>query len=199
MNKQEFSEKLRCVLSGIPDCDVEERLAFYGEMIDDRMEDGLSEEEAVAAVGDIGTLVSQTLEDVPLSKLVKEKMTPRRKLKAWEIVLLVLGSPLWLSFLIAAGAVIIAVYAALWAVVIALWAVFAALIACAAAGVAGGIYLAVHGHVLTGIAAVGAGLVLAGLSVFAFFGCKAATKGVLKPAGKLGVGIKRRFIKKEEA
>lgn len=47
MNKQEFLVKLRKGLSGLPKEDIEERLTFYSEMIDDRMEEGLSEEEAV--------------------------------------------------------------------------------------------------------------------------------------------------------
>ena len=33
--------------------DLEERLTFYSEMIDDRMEDGMSEAEAVAAIGEV--------------------------------------------------------------------------------------------------------------------------------------------------
>ena len=49
MNKQEFLSQLRKGLAGLPQNDIEERLAFYGEMIDDRIEEGLSEEEAVSA------------------------------------------------------------------------------------------------------------------------------------------------------
>ena len=51
MNKQEFLSRLRKQLRGLED--REERVTFYSEMIDDRMEDGLSEEEAVAAVGSL--------------------------------------------------------------------------------------------------------------------------------------------------
>ena len=51
MNKQEFLSRLRKQLKGLED--KEERITFYSEMIDDRMEEGLSEEEAVAAVGSL--------------------------------------------------------------------------------------------------------------------------------------------------
>ena len=61
-------------------------------MLDDQMEEGLSEEEAVAAVGPVDEIVRQIIADTPLAKLAKERMRPRRQLKAWEIVLLVLGS-----------------------------------------------------------------------------------------------------------
>ena len=53
MNKQEFLDRLRKGLSGLPQAEREERLLFYSEMIDDRMEEGLTEEEAVAALGSL--------------------------------------------------------------------------------------------------------------------------------------------------
>jgi len=53
MNKQEFIEALYRRLSDLPWQDVEERLNFYGEMIEDHMEEGLSEEEAVASMGSV--------------------------------------------------------------------------------------------------------------------------------------------------
>ena len=38
MHKQEFLAQLRKGLSGMPQDDIEERLVFYSEMVDDRME-----------------------------------------------------------------------------------------------------------------------------------------------------------------
>ena len=52
MNKTEFLVRLQQGLTGLPQEDIDERLNFYNEMISDRMEDGLGEEEAVACVGD---------------------------------------------------------------------------------------------------------------------------------------------------
>ena len=198
MNKQEFLEQLRKGLSGLPKDDISERLTFYGEMIDDRMEDGVPEETAVREIGTVDELVSQSIADIPLGKLVKETITPKKKLKAWEIVLLALGSPIWLSLLIAVLAVILSVYVVLWSAIVALWAVFTAVAACGLAGIAAGVYFAVGGNVLTGIAVIGAGIACAGLSVFLFFGCMAATKGILKLTKKLSVFIKNGFVKKEE-
>ena len=37
MSKQEFLSRLRQALSGLPEDDVAERIAFYSESIDDRM------------------------------------------------------------------------------------------------------------------------------------------------------------------
>ena len=199
MNKQEFLAQLRKGLSGLPKDDIEERLTFYSEMVDDRMEDGIPEDTAVREIGTVDELVSQIIADIPLGKLVKEKVTPKRRLKAWEIVLLVLGSPIWLPLLIAVFAVIISLYVVLWSVIIVLWAVFASIAVGGLAGIAAGAFYAIGGNGLTGIAVIGAGIVCAGLSVFVFFGCKAATKGILKLTKKLAMWIKNCFIKKEEA
>ena len=199
MNKQEFLVQLRKGLSGLPKDDIDERLTFYSEMIDDRMEDGIPEETAVREIGSIDELVSQIIADIPLGKLVKEKITPKEKLKAWEITLLVLGSPVWLPLLIAVFVVVFSLYVVLWSVIITFWAVFTSFVACSLAGIAAGVYFAVCGNGLTGIAMIGAGIVCAGLSVFMFFGCKAATKGILNLTKKLAIWIKNCFIKKEEA
>ena len=51
MNKQEFLGVLRKGLSILQDDEAEERLSFYREMIDDRVEEGLTEEEAVREIG----------------------------------------------------------------------------------------------------------------------------------------------------
>ena len=50
MTKQEFLRALWNKLSALPSEDVGRALDYFSEMIDDRMENGLTEEEAVAAV-----------------------------------------------------------------------------------------------------------------------------------------------------
>ena len=197
MTKQEFMANLRAKLSGLPTQDVEDRISFYCEMIDDRVEEGLSEEEAVSAIGSVDEIVSQIIADIPLAKIAREKIKPKRRLWAWEIVLLVLGAPIWLSLLIAAIAVILSLYAALWSVIISLWSVFGALCGVAIGCVVSGAVSAVLGNTVTGIALLGCAILCAGLSVFAFFGCRAATKGTLWLTKKMSLGIKKCFIGRE--
>lgn len=199
MTKREFLTELQGALGGLPQADLEERLAFYGEMIDDRMEDGLSEEEATAAVGTVDDVVAQIMEETPLVKLVKEKMRPKKQLPVWATVFLIIGVPVWGSLLIAAFAVAFSLYVSLWAVVVSLWSVFASLVGCACGGVVGGIGFAVGGHVPAGLALVGCGLVCAALAVFAFFGCRAATKGLVLLCKKAVPATKKRLAKKEGA
>lgn len=198
MRKQEFLDTLRSRLSGLPQQELEERLAFYGEMIDDRMEEGLSEAAAVSDIGSVDTVASQIIADIPFAKIAKEKIKPKRRLRAWEIVLLALGSPIWLSLAIAAFAVILSVYVVIWSVIISLWAVFGSLIGCAVGGFAAGIGFAISLNSLGGVALIGAGLVCAGLAIFLFYGCKEATKGTALLTQKIALGIKKCFVGKEK-
>ena len=195
MDKRQFLTQLRKALAGLPQSDIEERLSFYSEMIDDRMEEGLTEEEAVSAVGSVEEIVSQTIGDIPLAKLAKERVKGNRRLKTWEIILLVLGSPIWFSLGIAAVAVIFSLYIALWSVIISLWAVFASFVGSFIGGLVAGIIIACTGNALPGVAVHAAGLICAGLSIFAFYGCKAATRGFLLLTRKTAIWIKNCFVK----
>lgn len=198
MNKQDFLVQLRKGLSGLPQNDIEERLTFYSEMIEDRIEEGLSEEEAVSAVGSVDEIVSHVVSDIPFTKIAKERIKTKRQLTAWEIVLLVLGAPIWLSLGITAISVIFSLYISLWSVIITLWSVFVALIASTLSCVVVGIIFACHGNVLPGIATFAMGLICAGVSIFMFYGCKLATMGIWIFTKKIAIWIKNCFIKKEK-
>ena len=209
MTKNEFLGALRLRLSGLSESDIEEHISFYSEMIEDRIEDGASEEDAVCGIGSVEDIAAQIIADVPLTKIAKERIKPKRRLRAWEIVLLAVGSPIWLSLGIAAFAVILALYIVLWSLIISLWAVFVSLLACAlgltVAGIEmiggpyvfAGVIMAAESHVFTGIALIGVALVCAGLGIFLFFGCNAATKGAVMLTKIIALGIKKAFVGKE--
>lgn len=199
MRKAEFLEQLRRGLCGLPQEDMEDRLTFYGEMIEDRMEEGLSEEEAVSAVGAVDEIVKQVIADTPFAKIAKERIRVKRRLKAWEIVLLALGFPIWISLAISAVAIVFSLYVSLWSVIVSLWSVFGSMVACSFGGVVAGIVFVCRGDVLHGLAMLAAGSVCAGLSIFAFYGCKAGTRGILVLTKNMAIWIKNGFIRKEEA
>lgn len=199
MNKQEFLTDLRNALSGLPQDDIEERVTFYGEMIDDRMEEGMSEEEAIAGIGTVDEVKTQIIADIPFQKLVIEKVKPKRALRAWEVVLIVLGFPVWFPLLIAGGAIILSLYIVVWALIISLWAVEVSLWACVLGGIAATVEYFAKGDIMPALMMLGAALLIAGLSTFMFFGCVTASKDVLKLTKKAGVGVKSVFIRKENA
>lgn len=181
MNKEDFSCALRTKLSGLPQEDLERSLEFYREAIDDRMENGMTKEEAVSDLGSVDEIAEKILAETPLPKLIRAKVTPSRALKAWEIVLLILGSPLWLSALLAAAAVALAVYLVIWSLLISAYAVVLAF------GLSG-IVLLVRGfgHLLT----MGMGLTMMGLSVLLFFAANVAAKGILALSKRYVLKIK---------
>ncbi|MBR7123681.1 MAG: DUF1700 domain-containing protein [Candidatus Methanomethylophilaceae archaeon] len=198
MNKHEFLAQLRNGLSGLPRKDIEDRLTFYSEMIDDRMEEGYSEEESVEAVGTVDEIVEQIIAETPFTRIAKERIKPKRELEKWEIALIVISFPIWFSLAIVAVAVVLSIYVLLLATFLLLWIVFATLVALSVASVVTG-SVVLFSEPLTGVAVYGIALASAGLSIFMFFGCKVATKCILKLSKDLAVWIKNLFIKKEVA
>lgn len=162
MGKQEFLASLEARLSGLPQDEIGERLAFYGEMIDDRMEEGLPEEDAVSGIGTVDEIVSQIVAEVPFTKIVREKVKPKRARKAWEILLLVLGSPLWIPLCLAVLAVIFAAYVVVWSLIVSLWAIEVSFAACSLAGIFAAVIFLIRGDAAAGIAVLGAGAFLPG-------------------------------------
>ena len=53
MTKTEFLEQLKNSLTGLSEEDIKKSVDYYEEMIDDRMEDGIAEEEAVGGLGTV--------------------------------------------------------------------------------------------------------------------------------------------------
>lgn len=195
MRKQEFLETLKRKLSGLSKQDIEERLCFYSEAIDDRTEDGLSEEEAVAEIGDVNEIASQIIAETPFIRIAKERIMPERRLKPWEITLLVLGSPLWLSLIIAAVAVVFSACAAVCALIVSVWSVFIALVAGVFGGVFAGAVSVFRGNGLNAGFMAGVSLLCAGCAILFFFGCKKVTGLIFKITKKCTSGVKKIFVK----
>lgn len=197
MNKKEFLAALRAGLAGLPEADVQHWLDFYSEIIEDRMEEGMTESEAVADVGCVHDIVTQILSETPLPKLVHAKVKPKRPLKAWEIVLLVLGAPLWVPLLFAGALVVLACYAVLWACIITLYAVDLTAALGGLAGLVGSLLLAPSGELAARVFLLGAGLACLGLAVLLFFVFNQISVWILRLSKKALLALKFRFVQKE--
>ena len=198
MNRAEFLNALREKLSGLPAEELEERLSFYAEAMDDRIEDGYSEEAAAAEIGTPEEIAAQIIAEIPLSRLVREKVGARKKRRTWQTVLLAVGAVVWVPLLIAFLAVIFSLYIALWAVVISLYAVCLALAAVGVCALPGAVLLAVRGNLPAAAAFLGAGIFCAGLAILMFFLCRGITKGVIKLTGYMIRKIKTLLFRKKE-
>lgn len=186
MNKAQFMRELGWRLAALPAPELKKSLEYYSEIIDDRVEDGMSEEEAVRALGDLDDITREAMRDLPIEQpeacpksepqpdAKAQKKAKRRR--AWKIALIVLGSPVWIPVLAALGCCALAVYVCLWAAVLSLfvcaWAVVlsvaAADIACLAGGVGGVVTacLVFPDWFLTGLCLFGCSLALFGLGLF---------------------------------
>ena len=197
MSKSEFIEQLRSALNGLSEEDLKKSVDYYEEMIDDRIEDGIPEEDAVAGIGSVESVKEQIMADIPLAKLVVEKVRPKRSLKAWEIVLLVLGAPVWIPLIIAAIAVVFALFVVIWAVVVSVYAVALSLAVAALGCLAGAVFYLVLGNPAGALFAFGAGTVCAGLAILLFLASVQISKAAAKLTGRMLLGIKNSFVGKE--
>ena len=198
MKKNEFIIQLIYGLSSLPQAELEDRVAFYSEMIDDRMEEGLSEEDAVADIGSVESVINQIIADTPLTSIIKERIKRRKKPGAWGITLLAVGSPIWISLIAAAYAIIVSVYASIWAVVVSLWASFGAMVGVGVGGILGGFLLIGLGKAPAGFGLIGCALVCCGLSILTFYACKYTTIAMVWLTKKIALLIKKCFTKKGE-
>jgi uncharacterized membrane protein len=188
MRKQDFLNRLRARIYVLPTREREERLNFYSEMIDDKMEEGLSEAEAVESIGSIDAIASQLLAEFDTADKGGRSI-PKRRFENGQLVMLIVGAPLWIPLSIAAIAILFSLYVVLWAVIVTFWAVFASVTAVAPAAVVYGAVQAISVSVPTGFVMIGGGLFCAGLAILAFFGCLAATKGSWRLTRKTFLGI----------
>ena len=198
MTKQEFLFGLRIKLYDLPEGELEERVNFYAEMIDDRIEAGLTEQEAIDEIGTPDEIAAQIrAEGAPVS-FARESVRIIKKMKGWQIALLAIGSPIWLALLISGAAVAISLYAVLWSLVITAWSVAVSFAAGALGGIVVGGIFAFTSNAFAGFFVIGAAIACAGFAIFSFFGSKAATKGTLCLTRKLFARLLRFFVKEEK-
>ena len=163
MTRFEFFGALESCLSPMTPTERSARLDYYHELFDDMQEEGMSEEEVCARLGDPAAIARELLQDLPLSALIRSRVkTGREKARrGWQTFLNVLGAPLWLVLLLSVLAVALCVYASVWAVIIALFAAFVA-------GVLAAVFIALNaaagigGLLIVGGALVGLGVCIGG-------------------------------------
>ena len=199
MSRDAFIGELRHRMAGLPQQTVERTVEYYGELIADSVEDGLTEEEAVARLGSLDEIVASVVKDTPLTQIVQTRVQERKKKgsSGWVIALLILGAPVWLPVLIAVLAVLFALFIALWAVVIALWAVVAAVILTGFVALVAGVVELCRLHLAQGLVLLGGGLMCLGLCALLFLLMKLLTVGTVKLCRWLWVGIKSLFVGKK--
>ncbi len=160
MNKNEFLTRLRTNLSSLSPEEIKKTIDYYSEIIDDAVEDGVSEEEIISKLGLPEEIAQKTIGEASTVKA--------RRMGAGTITLIVVGSPVWLPLLIGAFAVVLSLYIAAWSVILSLFAVFLSLAVSAPVLFVTSPFLAPVKKP-EALAALALGLICAGLSVYMFY------------------------------
>lgn len=193
MNKKEFLKELEDRLQGLPKEDIDEKIEFFSEMIDDKCVEGnKTEEEAISEMGSIDEIVSQIVNDASLLKIVKQKIKPKRRLNGFEIALLIIGFPLWFPLLLVFLILTLVFCLLIWILVLVTYTVELALIAFSGISFIAFIQTVINSNVNPGY--IGLSLLGLGIALIFIFVCILATKVNAKLTKKIIVGIKRKLI-----
>ena len=201
MNKQMFLDGLRVALAELPIAEREKTLAYYEEMINDRIEDGMSEADAVASLEPVEVLAARILHEMPVMQKAMRKAKNSGISTALLVVLLIIFFPVWLPLVAAAFGIIVAVLAVMFALIVALIALvlglgIGGLVMLISALFSGGLF---SGGLFGGsvLLAVGAGLVGTGIAVLLIYPVWYLIKLIWSGLKKLCRKI-RSWFKKEE-
>lgn len=198
MRKQDFIKELRLNLSFLPKEEIDDRISFYSELIDDKIEEGVKEEDAIKSIGNINEIIDQIINDMPLSKIAKDKIKPKRKLSGLEITLIIVGSPIWLSLLLSLIAVLFSLYIIGWSIIISVWAILISLIAVLVAGIVLTIISLFSNIYIVALSYLGATLVILGLTILMHYVCKTITRLYIKLTKLIVLSIKKKMLKRGE-
>ena len=197
MTKADFLQLLERALSQLSEEERRANLEYYSELLDDMLEEGMTEAEATAKLGSPAAIAESILQEMPLSKLVSTRMKPKSGWTPLAIILAVVGSPVWVPLLLAGVAVVAALFVSIWALAaVAVVVVLALALAVIAVPV-----LTVRTAVLTlplGLLLLGGGLVLLGLCVLGGLMAVELCKLLAQLTVLLARKIKGLFIRKEE-
>lgn len=161
MNKNEFLNNLRAALAVLPEEEVQKTIDYYSEIIDDAVEEGESEQDITERLGGVDEIADKIINETPVQKL-------KRKYGLTAVILIAVGSPIWITIAAAVFAVAAALYISVWAVIASLFAVFAAVALGGAAMLLVSVPL-LFVRPLDAVLSFGIALVCAGLSVFMFY------------------------------
>ena len=159
--KREYLNQLSSALKPMKRAERKRSIAYFSEVIDDRMEDGSTEEQVVSGMEPVADAASRILAEA------QEHGTMKKQVSIWAIILIVLGFPVWFPLLAAVAILVITLYAVVW---ILIGTVFIISVSFALCGIIGA--LALFGFAVAtpfpAIATFGLGLMLAGLGVALF-------------------------------
>lgn len=128
MNKKEFLTTLEKGIKTLPKDEKERIYNYYHETIEDRIEEGLSEEEALNGMEDVKSIIAEALCEYQIQE---EQVPVKKKSRAIYYALFVCASPFILTFLL----MLLSIYVFLWSLFFSLLCIFASILIFAIVGV----------------------------------------------------------------
>ena len=197
MNKQEFLTELGSRLSGLNEKERQSRLNFYAEMIDDMVDEGKTEERAVEEIGGADKVVRDIADDTPLTRILKGKIKPEKKIGGGKTALIVLGFPVWFPLLTVAVVLMLVAVILTWAFVLVAYAAEASAAVSALGSAVMFLFYLFGGK--TVLLFLGAAISATGLSFLLWFVCKKLTALTVKADRAILLGIKTILIGRRKA
>lgn len=195
MNKEQFLKALQDALKKLP---MEERLrtiSYYGELIDDRIENGENEYAVIESLGTVAGIAGDILSEEGKSLSQKSRSGPG----VGTIILLVLGFPLWGTFLLVGAVLLLVIFILIFVPVLVLGSVALACLAAALLGLVGTPFLALE----VGVAGfpsvlfqIGLSLAALGLSLLSAVGLFYTATGTARAAKAIWMGCISLFHKR---
>lgn len=189
MSKEAFLQSLERLLKSLKKDERKKFLSYYNEMIEDYIEDGMTEEDAVKHVGTPGGIAEEILSN-------REVAAPRpvsTGMKVLVILLLILGSPLWGSLLLAvafmglaAVLMVLSAYVLIWCIPLMTGSVCIGSLILSVVSLAGSPLVMFSGASL-GITQIGMGIMSAGISLLLGL--------ITWYMGRVFIGVSGRFSK----
>lgn len=181
MNKAEFLQTLDRRLKTLGESDRKRRVNYFAEIIEDRMEEGISEEAAVADLESLDDIVEGILNEQEEAESLAALSPKTRRFPLWlTVLLLILGSPVWLPLLLTVISVATTLYLCLWILVACVYLTAVSLLLCGGAGFLAVFSAATVYGAPAAVFMAGASLVCLGGGILLFFPAARFTKGVLK-------------------
>ncbi len=167
MDKDQFLKKLTVYLQKMNVGERTKFITYYDEMILDYMENGMSEGEAVSKIGNPKAVAEELLENYDSIRI----NIPTTGSKMLNIILLVVGFPLWGSILLAIILLILSAYVVIWCIPITTGAGSIGFLATSIVGILGAPFIMFSNTAVgiiqlgIGIAAIGIGLILGMITI----------------------------------
>lgn len=170
-----FLEELRIKLSHLPSSEVEKVISFYSESLQDKIEDGMSEEDAVKSFGPTDDIVKAIEDEIPLTTIVRDKVASKTKKgdgsksnKLLIFVIIVLTFPIWVTILGLLFGLVVACLAIIFTIPVVIGTLYASLFPIALFGIFLGVIRMLTLSFATGLGYLGVGFVSLGL-IFILF------------------------------